>query len=488
MNGNISVANGTISDRGFYWGTNSNYASNTKVSEGGTATGTFSDNITSGVTPSQTYYVTAYGTNQHGEGRGATISFAATNAPNLPTVIKRTELSVTSSGFTARLEITADGGATIDDAGFWMGTDSSAYNAGSNTFYAISPTVTNIGVKTLAFSGLSGSTTYYYWGAASNTYSANYGISSNYETVTTTATVYTYNNTYYNLNDAYYACISSNPQTYYSTSSTFQAGIVLYTNSNLTTLAPDGYYARSNYSYQVSGGNGTLGAQTACSTTTVYRVRITSAYPSTNYYDMTTVEAAGLSTTNVMYFTAYWGSGRVMYSNVGVTTTYTGSGTWKTDQGSTSFQYGRYPEGKLFFARRQNFINGAWTDLTSTITTSGYDDYICQVSSAGVLEIIYWNYDTGALAITGSASMSGIKISSSGSGDAATACSTTPSTIVYYDGTSISNGTVIYTDSVSAGTTGSSDKFNGGGNWYKFENNYRAQISSTGVVSNYASC
>ena len=42
--------------------------------------------------------------------------------------------------------------------------------------------------------------------------------------------------------------------------------------------------------------------------------------------------------------------------------------------------------------------------------------------------------------------MSGIKISSSGSGDAATACATTPATIVYYDGTSISNGTVIYTD------------------------------------------
>ena len=84
--------------------------------------------------------------------------------------------------------------------------------------------------------------------------------------------------------------------------------------------------------------------------------------------------------------------------------------------------------------------------------------------------------------------MSGIKISSSGSADAATACSTTPATIVYYDGTSISNGTVIYTDSASAGTSGSSDKLNGGGNWYKFENNYRAQISSTGVVSNYASC
>ena len=202
---------------------------------------------------------------------------------------------------------------------------------------------------------------------------------------------------------------------------------------------------------------------------------------------MTTVEAAGLSTTNVMYFTAYWGSGRIMYTDVNLTTTYTGSGTWKTDQGIYEYLYGRYPEGKLFFARRQNFINGAWTDLTSTLTTSGYDDYVCQVSSAGVLEIIYWNYDTSALAIVGSASMSGIKIST-GSTTASGACALTPGTIVYYDGTSISNGTVIYTDSVSAGTSGSSNKFNGGGQWWKFENNYRAQISTTGVVSNYASC
>ena len=119
---------------------------------------------------------------------------------------------------------------------------SSAYNAGSNTYYAISPTVTTIGVKTLQFTGLNGNTNYYYWGAASNAYSTNYGISSNYETVTTTATVYTYNNTYYSNIDAYYACISSNPQTYYSTSSTFGTGMVLYTNSSLTTLAPDGYY------------------------------------------------------------------------------------------------------------------------------------------------------------------------------------------------------------------------------------------------------
>jgi hypothetical protein len=485
MNGSLDVANGTVSARGFYWGTNAVYTNNTKQAASGTSTGSYSYNIT-GASANTPYYVTAYGINQHGENVGTTVSFNTAASPNVPTVVNVAETGVGTTFFTANLNITADGGATINGAGFYMGTDASS--ATNNTHYDISPAPSTTGNKSYDFGGLTANTTYYYWGTATNTFSGTKGVASSYETVQTSVQTYTYNNTYYNANDAYYACISSNPQTYYSTSSTFQAGIVLYTDSGLTTLAPDGYYARSNYSYQVDNSDGTLGAATACATSTVYRVRITAAYPGTNYYDMTTVEAAGLSTTNVMYFTAYWGSGRVMYSNVGVTTTYTGSGTWKTDQGSTAFEYSRYPEGKIFFARRQNYINGAWTDLTSTITTSGYDDYVCQVSSAGVLQILYWNYDTGALAITGSASMSGIKISSSGSADAATACSTTPATIVYYDGTSISNGTVIYTDSVSAGTSGSSDKFNGGGNWYKFENNYRAQISSTGVVSNYASC
>ncbi len=593
-NGSLDVANGTVIEKGFYIGTSPTYTNNTpKVVVSGTSTGSYLYNKTSGVSGNTTYYVTAYAINEHGEGIGTTVSLTTPSAPVPPTVSALTEQNVTYTGFTARLEITSDGGDTIDGAGFymgtnsvaatnnphynitpapnstgiktydfgssesilanttyyywgtatnqysatkgvsstyetvvttpapsapsvetqtessvtstsftgninitndngasitsagiWMGTNSSAYNAAGNTFYNISTTST--GVKSLNFTSLTGNTNYYYWGSATN--SAGTTVSSAYETVTTPAQSYPYNNMYYNANDAYYACISSSSQTYYSTSSTFGAGIVLYTDVSLTTLVPDGYYSRNNFSYQVDNNDGTLGAATACLTSTVYRVRISSAYPSTNYYDMTTVEAAGLSTTNVMYFTAYWGSGRVMYSDVNVTNTYTGSGTWKTDQGSTAFEYGRYPEGKLFFARRQNYINGAWTDLTSSITTSGYDDYICQVSAAGVLQIIYWNYDTGALAITGSASMSGIKISSSGSVDAATACATTPSTIVYYDGTSISNGTVIYTDSVSAGTSASTDKFNGGGNWYKFENNYRAQISSTGVISNYASC
>ena len=337
---------------------------------------------------------------------------------------------------------------------------------------------------------MNASTTYYYWATASNTYSSSDGISTSYETVTTLALAYSYNNITYDALDAYYACISNSPQTYYSTSSTFQAGIALYSNSNLSSsfLVPNGYYARNNKSYQVQNTNGILGAETQCSTTTVFRIRITFDYPSTNYYDMTTVKNQTLSTTSVMYFAVSFTSGRIMYTDVGLTTPYSGLGSFKTDRGATAFNYQRYPENKMFMARRQNLIGGVWTDLTSTATDSGYADYICQISSSGEIQILYWDYANTSFNISGSAGLTGIKISTSGSSDAATACNTPAFTIVYFKGTNLGNGTVIYTDSASAGTVSSSNKLNGGGNWYKFENNYRAQISSTGVVSNYASC
>lgn len=494
MNGNISVANGTITDRGFYWGTNSNYASNTKRSEGGTATGAFSDNITSGVTAGATYYVTAYATNENGENQGATISFTTSASPNVPTVVNLSELNVSSNSFRARLEITADGGSTINGAGFYMGTDSSS--ATNNTHYDISPAPNNIGVKSYDFSSLNSSTTYYYWGTATNTYSSTKGVASSYETVTTTAPVYTYNNTYYSNSDAYYACISSSPQDYYSYDSTFGTSTTLYTTNTggiLSNLAPNGYYARNNKSYQVTGGNGVLGTETACSTTEVYRVRITSGYPSTNYYDIETVNSATLSTTNVLYMTAYIGSGRVSYTDIALTTTYTGLGTWKTDRGSTQFDYQRYPENKMFLARQQRFINGAWTDITSTATDSGYDDRICQLSSSGVLEIVYYNYNTGALAPTGSASITSIEIGNNNFSTSTLACADTSSskTRVYFTGTTLANGTRLWEDSPSAGA-GSGTEFEGDGDYRKIYmpdgTTKAAQISGSGYISNLTSC
>ena len=492
-NGSLDVANGTVTAKGFYIGVNSDYNNNTQYPVSGTSLGSYSYNFTNAVA-NTTYYITAYATNGNGTGVGTTINFTTLAAPNTPTVVNLSELSVSSNSFTARLEITADGGSTINGAGFYMGTDSSS--ATNNTHYDISPAPNNIGVKSYDFSGLNASTTYYYWGTATNTYSSTKGVASSYETVTTTAPVYTYNNTYYSNNDAYYACISSSPQDYYSYDSTFGAGTTLYTTNTggiLSNLAPNGYYARDNYSYQVSGGNGTLGTQTACQTQTVYRVRITSDYPSTNYYDIETANSSTLSTTNVLYMTAYIGSGRVCYSDEALTTTYTGLGTWKTDRGSTQYNYQRYPENKMFLARQQQFINGAWTDITSTATDSGYDDRICQLSSSGVLELVYYNYNTGALVPTGSASITSIEIGNNNFANSTLACAdtSTSKTRVYFTGTTLSNGTRLWEDSVSAGQ-GSGTEFEGDGDYRKIYmpdgTTKAALVSGSGYISNLTSC
>ena len=594
-NGSLDVANGTVIEKGFYIGTDPTYTNNTpKVVVSGTSTGSYSYNKTSGVSGNTIYYVTAYAVNGNGEGVGTTVSFTTPSTPVPPTVNALTEQNVSYTGFTARLEITSDGGDTINGAGFymgtnnvaatnnphynitpaptstgiktydfgnsegilanttyyywatatnqysstkgvsssyetvvtnaapsapsvqtqtessvtstsftgninitndngasitsagiWMGTNSSAYNAAGNTFYSISTTST--GVKSLNFTSLTGDTNYYYWGSATN--SAGTTISSSYETVTTPVQTYPYV-VYYNNTSAYYACVVSSTSTYYSTSSSWAAGITLYTDSGATTLAPNGWYRYNPNTYnEISGGNGLLGAQQNCNLD-VQRLRITTAYPSTNFYDITTAFNSTLSTTKFLWTTIPVTGGSRVYTDENLTTPVSyGLGTYKTlHTYPQDYQYQLYPDQAFFAAKiqRYNTSTQQWYDYQSQYTQ------FWQLDSSGYIERVYWNFGNGDIYYDSvnpsTAGLSGIKISSSGSSDAATACSTTPSTIVYYDETTLGNSTVLYTDSRDAGASTANNKFNGGGNWYKFENNYRAQISSTGVISNYASC
>jgi hypothetical protein len=76
-NGNVtSDGGGTITERGFYFGTSSNYANNTKYAVSGT-TGSFARGF-SGLSSQTTYYATAYAINSVGETRGVTRSAATT--------------------------------------------------------------------------------------------------------------------------------------------------------------------------------------------------------------------------------------------------------------------------------------------------------------------------------------------------------------------------------------------------------------------------
>ena len=101
-NGNVTNDNGcSVTERGFYFGTSSNYASNTKYSSG-SGTGSYSRGF-SGLNSSTTYYATAYATNSEGESRGSTVNatsstlitytFATQNSANRNLEIGNTNFS-----------------------------------------------------------------------------------------------------------------------------------------------------------------------------------------------------------------------------------------------------------------------------------------------------------------------------------------------------------------------------------------------------------
>lgn len=386
LNGSLDVANGTVSAKGFYWGTSATYSNNTKEAVLGTSTGSFLLSKTSGIVAGTTYYVTAYGINQHDEGVGTTLSFATAASPNAPTVVNLAETNIAETSFTANLQITADGGQTINGAGFYMGTNNSSATA--NTHYDISPAPNSIGSKSYNFTGLSASTNYYYWGTATNTFSATKGVASSYETVTTAATPNwtTHTAIRYHATDPYLACVSTAYQrTVYSSGlgNTFGAGLVIYDNNGLTNLSVNGYYSYQNYVYQVTSGNGTLGAQSACSTS-IRRLRLSANYPSTSY---TSSAAACSSTLGSVY--AYY-SGTVSanmqtWTDTTLTTKFTGAGKQSYP---THYQPTQY--AVKYVRQAYNSTYNFWADI-------GTNSFVGQIDANGIFVRSYYDYANGQL-------------------------------------------------------------------------------------------
>jgi len=83
-NGNVNADGGVIggiTQRGFYFGTNASYSSNTRVVASGTSTGAYTLSRTS-LTAGTTYYITSFAENALGERQGSTVS-QATSSPSL---------------------------------------------------------------------------------------------------------------------------------------------------------------------------------------------------------------------------------------------------------------------------------------------------------------------------------------------------------------------------------------------------------------------
>jgi hypothetical protein len=127
-------------------------------------------------------------------------------------------------------------------------------------------------------------------------------------TTTTSTTTTTTTNLVYSEFTLGYSALNGNdscaqfllvPTSYYAVAGTIVLvnGTILYTDTSLTTLAPNGYYSNGGDNWAIVGGNGTLTTQTACNLTTTTTTTSTTAAPTTTTTTTTTTTAAPTTTT-----------------------------------------------------------------------------------------------------------------------------------------------------------------------------------------------
>jgi len=171
-NGSFTSNGGSaITETGFYFGTNASYASNTKYETNPEdLTSPFS--ITrSSLSPSTTYYITAYAVNGVGEVQGSTISKTTNSTDVAPTVVSENYSNLTTTSFRANGSISSTGGAAITDKGFFIKQGSSSFTAGDKV---------SVGSGNLDFSlnktGLNSNETWYYKAYATNSAGTGEGV------------------------------------------------------------------------------------------------------------------------------------------------------------------------------------------------------------------------------------------------------------------------------------------------------------------------
>ena len=176
LNGTVnSGGGGTITERGFYYGTSSGSLTNKKTVTG--TTGSFSANL-SGLQENTTYYFRAYAKNSSGTGYGSVRSFTP-SCISLPSVDKPTISNITPTTATLSSNVTSDGDASVTVRSF-VWTTSPTITMSEK--HSPTPEGTGTGPFSKNISGLSPETTYYVWAYATNSEGTSYSIRANFTT------------------------------------------------------------------------------------------------------------------------------------------------------------------------------------------------------------------------------------------------------------------------------------------------------------------
>ena len=170
VGGNVTDNGGyAVTERGVcYSSTNSEPMITDAFVAGGKGNGEFSVSIT-GLSPSTTYYIRAYATNENGISYGETITVVTQSG--IP-IVSTTQTTATSTNITSGGEITDDGGYNIIARGVCYST--------SNSTPTIEDSYTTAGMGTGTFStiitNVTVSTTYYVRAYATNSIGTSYGL------------------------------------------------------------------------------------------------------------------------------------------------------------------------------------------------------------------------------------------------------------------------------------------------------------------------
>src|ERR1035437_5594775 len=185
VSGGTITSNGgaLITVSGICWATTPNPVATGSHTTDGTATGSFTSNLT-GLSAGTTYHVRAYATNNAGTGYGNDVLFTTTTAPSVPTLTTTAVTSIATTTAVSGGTITSNGGALITVSGICWSTSVTPTVAGSH-----STDGTSTGSFSSTMTGLSSGTTYYVRAYATNSAGTAYGNQQSFTTVHETGTL-----------------------------------------------------------------------------------------------------------------------------------------------------------------------------------------------------------------------------------------------------------------------------------------------------------